>query len=182
MSDIFVKDLVTGAITRVSTNASGAQAANLSRNPVFSPDGTKVAFASFANNLVAGDTNGTQDIFVKDLVTGAVTRVSTSAAGAQSNNYSIDAAFSPDGTKLVFTSNAGNLVAGDTNGVPDIFIKDLATEPSRAFPPMPRACRATVSAGRPCSPPTAPRSCSKAFPTISSRGTRTASMTSSSRT
>ncbi len=127
VSDIFVKDLTTGAVTRVSTNASGVQGNNVSQNAVFSSDGTKVAFQSSASNLVAGDTNAVLDIFVKDMASGAVTRVSTSTAGAQGNSYSSDAVFSPDGTKLAFTSNAGNLVAGDTNDAPDIFVKDLAT-------------------------------------------------------
>ncbi|MFG1339985.1 VCBS domain-containing protein [Xanthobacter autotrophicus] len=125
--DIFVKDLTTGAITRVSTDAAGVQGNSESSGPVFSPDGTKVAFFSGASNLVAGDTNGTYDIFVKDLTTGAVTRVSTDAAGAQGNNYSSSPVFSPDGTKVAFLSAASNLVAGDTNGAYDTFVKDLTT-------------------------------------------------------
>jgi Tol biopolymer transport system component len=128
--DIFVKSLATGAIARVNTSASGAQATGgASRDPVFSPDGTKVMFWSDANNLVAGDTNATTDIFIKDLLTGAVTRVNTDASGAQAaaGSFSYGAVFSPDGTKIAFQSNAANLVAGDTNGAYDIFVKDLAT-------------------------------------------------------
>ena len=125
--DIFVKDLVTGVTTRASTNALGIQGNGQSVNPVLSPDGTKIAFESSASNLVAGDTNGVRDIFIKDLVTGAVTLVSTDSAGHQGNNFSEFAGFSPDGTKLAFQSFASNLVAGDTNGKEDIFIRDLAT-------------------------------------------------------
>jgi Tol biopolymer transport system component len=125
--DIFVKDLSTGAIVRVSTDSTGAQANGSSLAPIFSPDGTKVAFYSDADNLVAGDTNGRSDIFVKDLVTGAITRVSTDAAGGQVAGSSIKPAFSPDGSKIAFESDAANLVAGDTNNRTDIFIKDLAT-------------------------------------------------------
>ena len=126
-TDIFVKDLVTGAITRVSTTADGKQANGGSFDPVFSPDGTKVVFVSSARNLVAGDTNGTWDIFVKDLVTGAITRVSTCEDGKQANGGSFDHVFSPDGTQVAFESDASNLVPGDTNGESDIFEKNLVT-------------------------------------------------------
>ena len=138
VADVFVKDLVTGAVTRVSTDANGAEAHGgswaHSFSPdggswaaSFSPDGTRIAFVSSADNLVAGDTNGVDDIFVKDLVTGAVTRVSTDASGLQADGGSSDLSLSPDGTKVAFVSSADNLVAGDTNGVSDVFVKDLAT-------------------------------------------------------
>ena len=124
--DIFVKDLTTGAVTRVSTDAGGIQANASSYIPTFSPDGTKVAFLSYASNLVPGDTNGTVDVFMKDLATGAVTRLSTDAAGAQANGYSDNPVFSPDGTKVAFNSGASNLVQGDTNFTYDIFVKDIS--------------------------------------------------------
>src|SRR5262249_36618012 len=124
----FIKDLTTGVTTRVSTDATGAQANDKSSQAAFSPDGTKVAFWSSATNLVPGDTNGKQDIFVKDLITGAIKRASTDAAGAQADGKSDQPIFSPDGTKVAFISTATNLVAGDANGVlGDLFIKDLIT-------------------------------------------------------
>jgi Tol biopolymer transport system component len=132
--DIFVKDLSTGLVTRVSTDSSGVSVGGASGGgdkilfPLdFSPDGTKIAFVSSASNLVAGDTNGTYDIFVKDLNSGLVTRVSTDSNGVEGNNDSYSSVFSPDGTKIAFASNASNLVAGDTNGTCDIFVKDLNT-------------------------------------------------------
>jgi VCBS repeat-containing protein len=125
--DIFVKDLITGSITRVSTDSGGAQANHLSETPVFSPDGSKVAFSSVASNLVAGDTIATDDIFIKDLVTGAIVRVSTNESGVAANGSSFDPAFSPDGGRIAFYSYANNLVPGDTNNRPDVFVKDLAT-------------------------------------------------------
>ena len=128
--DAFVKDLVTGAITRVSTSAAGLQGNGSSFNPVFSPDGSKIAFFSDATNLVTGDSNGATDVFVKDLGTGAITRVSTNAGGAQGNGSSQSVAFSPDGNKVVFYSSASNLVAGDNNGVADIFVKNLLPDPA----------------------------------------------------
>jgi Tol biopolymer transport system component len=126
-ADIFVKDLATGAIQRISTDAAGSQANRASHNPVFSPDGAKVAFDSYASNLVPGDTNGDGDIFVKNLSTGGTTRVSTAADGTQGNGSSFGPIFSPDGTKVAFASDASNVVPGDTNNAHDIFVKDLTT-------------------------------------------------------
>ncbi|MBR1124542.1 PD40 domain-containing protein [Bradyrhizobium lablabi] len=126
-SGIFVKDIVTGAIALVSTSAAGTPANGGSYDLTFSPDGSKIAFASPATNLVAGDTNGAYDIFVKDLTTGAVTRVSVDAAGAEGDGYSDTPVFSPDGNKIAFQSSASNLVAGDTNNATDVFVKDLTT-------------------------------------------------------
>jgi Ca2+-binding RTX toxin-like protein len=125
--DIFVKDLVTGAVTLVSGAEAGVVGNGSSSVGRFSADGTKVLFTSIASNLVAGDTNNQQDIFVKDLVTGEVTLVSGTAAGVVGNSSSTGPALSADGTKVLFTSIASNLVAGDTNNQQDVFVKDLVT-------------------------------------------------------
>ncbi|WP_395710942.1 Calx-beta domain-containing protein [Reyranella sp.] len=125
VADVFVKTLSGGAIVRVSVNASGVQANGDSSGPVFSPNG-RVAFTSEATNLIAGDTNGVADIFIKSL-DGSITRISTDATGSQANGASWGAVFSPDGARIFFASVASNLVAGDTNGVADIFVKDLFT-------------------------------------------------------
>ena len=125
--DIFIKNLATGAVRLVSANSTGTEGDDSSFAPVFSSDGTKIAFQSAANNLVPGDTNGVPDIFVKDMVTGAVTRISADLGGIQGDGQSLAPVFSPDGTKVAFGSEAANLVLNDTNGVADIFIKDLVT-------------------------------------------------------
>ncbi|WP_439625355.1 Ig-like domain-containing protein, partial [Gemmata sp.] len=125
--DIFVKDTQTGAVTRVSTTAAGAQGDGDSDQPSVSADGRYVAFASRASNLVPGDTNGAFDIFVKDTQTGAVTRVSTTAAGAQGDGDSDQPSVSADGRYVAFASDAPNLVPGDTNGTYDVFVKDTQT-------------------------------------------------------
>ena len=125
--DIFVKTLATGAIERISVAADGSQANDYSAESVFSPDGTKVAFTSDASNLVPDDTNGVRDIFVKTLATGAIERISVAADGSQANEYSLSPVFSPDGTKVAFSSYASTLVPGDTNGTSDLFVKSLVT-------------------------------------------------------
>ena len=126
-SDIFVKNLVTGAITRISTGAAGQEADGGSSGPAFSPDGTKVAFYSEADNLVSGDTNDSGDVFIKDLSSGAITRVSVGASGGQTDDWSFGPVFSSDGSKIGFNSNAGNIVSGDTNGTVDVFVRSLSS-------------------------------------------------------
>jgi Tol biopolymer transport system component len=122
--DVFVKDTVTGITVRVSTDSNGAQGNGISYNSSISSDGRYVAFWSGASNLVADDTNFTNDVFVKDMVTGRTARVSTDSGGAQANGESSFAAISANGRYVAFRSNASNLVVGDTNGVWDIFVKD----------------------------------------------------------
>jgi len=123
--DVFLKDLTTGSVTLVSAGAAG-EGGGFSGSGVISADGSKVAFSSAATNLVPDDTNGRSDVFVKDLVTGAITLVSSGPAG-QGNDSSDRPSISADGSKVAFSSAASNLVPGDTNGVGDIYVEDLAT-------------------------------------------------------
>ena len=115
--------------TQVSTGTDGTPADGYSKFGVrqsFSADGTKFVFVSSASNLVEGDTTGTMDIFVKDMVNGAVTRVPIATnqhIATDTDNVSISA----DGTKIVFSSRLDNLVAGDTDGKSDVFLKYLLT-------------------------------------------------------
>src|SRR6266704_706794 len=127
-SDIFVHDRMTGETTRVSVAADGAQGDNNSiGTAAISGDGRFVAFASSASNLVQRDTNGTTDVFVHDRVTGRTVRASVDSAGAESNDVSFRPDLNGDGRFVVFDSAASNLVPGDTNGVPDVFVHDLLT-------------------------------------------------------
>ena len=125
--DIFVHDRQTAETTRVSVSSVGVQANDDSWWPGISANGRFVAFASNANNLVEGDTNGYDDVFVHDRQTGETTRVSVSSAGVQANersSYHPAPAFSADGRYVGFGSYASNLVEGDTNGAGDIFVHD----------------------------------------------------------
>jgi Tol biopolymer transport system component len=122
--DIFVRDRQVGKTTRVSKNTTGGQGNSGSYDPVITSDGRFVVFYSSATNLVPGDTNGVEDIFVRDRRTGTTTRVSTSSAGVQGDGDSSDSVISANGRYVAFVSAATNLVTGDTNGEEDIFVRD----------------------------------------------------------
>ncbi len=115
-----------GDLTRVSVDTSGAQGNGRSYQGQLSGDGRYVAFASGSSNMVADDTNGVEDVFVKDRQTGETTRVSlASLTAAQTNSDSggtLD--ISSDGRYVAFESNSTNLVAVDANGQSDIFVRD----------------------------------------------------------
>jgi WD40-like Beta Propeller Repeat len=92
-----------------------------------SADGRHVAFQSIASNLVPGDTNQRDDVFVHHLATGVTRRVSLGAGGVQGNDGSHVPGVSAEGRYVVFTSAASNLVTGDTNNTGDVFVRDLRT-------------------------------------------------------
>jgi flagellin-like hook-associated protein FlgL len=125
--DVFLKDIETGALSTISTNSAGQLAlGGSSRMTGLSADGRYVAFHSQATNLVEGDTNGLLDQFVKDTLTGVTTRVSVDSAGNQlTGGISGAGPISADGRRIIFLSSATNVVTGDTNGVADIFVRDL---------------------------------------------------------
>lgn len=110
-----------------SRTPSGGPADNWSQGPVLSADGRMVAFSSAASNLVAGDTNGFEDVFLRDRYTGSTRRVSVGAGGAQGNEGSTGPAISADGRFVAFSSGASNLVPGDTNDDSDVFVWDRDT-------------------------------------------------------
>jgi len=122
--DIFRRDIVSGTTIRVSVDSAGAEANGGSFNPSMSPDGRYVVFRSSATNLVAGDTNGVDDVFIRDITGGTTTRVSVDSAGAEANGASNNPTVTANGRYVAFLSSATNLVAGDTNGVDDIFVRD----------------------------------------------------------
>ena len=128
--DIFVHDRLTRRTTRVSVASDGAEGYyGGSFSPGISAGGRYVTFRSDAGNLVAGDGNGSQDVFVHDRQTGQTTRVSIASDGAEANAGSYNSpSVSADGRYVVFESAAYNLVAGDTNETVDIFVHDRQTK------------------------------------------------------
>ena len=123
-SDVFVHDRLTGTTERVSVDSSGAQGNGWSGGVSLSADGRVVAFTSVASNLVPNDTNEVADVFVHDRQTRNTHRVSLGVGGAEGDGWSFDSALSADGRFVAFSSEASNLVPGDTNGSQDIFVAD----------------------------------------------------------
>jgi len=126
-ADVFVHDRQTGQTSRVSVDSLGVQGNGLSWYPSISADGRYVAFDSFATNLVPGDTNSWDDVFVHDRQTGQTTRVSVDSLGVQGNSASAIPSISTDGRYVAFESGATNLVSSDTNGYRDVFVHDRQT-------------------------------------------------------
>jgi hypothetical protein len=126
-SDIFIHDRQQGLTERVSVDSLGIEGNGTSLEPSMSADGRFVAFRSSASNLVPGDTNGSQDIFVHDRLLGVTERVSVDSVGAEGDASSSGPSISADGRFVVFNSDASNLVSGDSNGSQDIFVHDRQT-------------------------------------------------------
>jgi Tol biopolymer transport system component len=148
LSDIFVRDTCTGApagctpsTTRVSVASDGSEADGNSFEPAIGADGRFIAFRSDATNLVSGDTNGVNDIFVRDTCVGATGctpstfQVSVDSAGVEGNDTSFLPRISGNGRFVVFTSWATNLVANDTNNGHDVFLRDTCFGASGACTP-----------------------------------------------
>jgi len=125
--DIYVRDMVQGTIERVSVATDGTQGTGYCDDPAISGDGRYVVFQSGSSELVAGDTNERDDVFIRDRATGVTSLVSSGLAGAQSNGYSYEPSVSDDGRHVAYRSGADNLVAGDTNDEYDIFVRDRQT-------------------------------------------------------
>ena len=138
--DVLLKDRLLGSTELVSVSTSGTPGNGDSglSGMAMSADGRFVAFASFASNLVAGDTNNTMDVFLRDRQNGTTELVSADSSGVHGNLLSFEPSITPDGRFVVFTSQATNLVPGDNNGVFDVFVRDTL---------LGTTVRASVSAG-----------------------------------
>jgi Tol biopolymer transport system component len=126
--NVFIRDRDNGTTTLASVSLYGTGGGNgdsvaseISTNSRF------VLFESSASDLVSGDANGATDIFVRDLVTGTTLLVSVSTNGVSANGSSRDPVMTPDGRYVAFVSEATDLVPGDTNGIADVFLRDLQT-------------------------------------------------------
>ncbi|HEV7536892.1 MAG TPA: hypothetical protein VGP90_14725, partial [Acidimicrobiia bacterium] len=125
--DVFVYDRQLSTVSRVSVAADGTQADGDSRSPSINDTGAVVAFTSAATNLVVGDGNGKTDVFVRTLGSSpATTLVSVATGGsAPGDDASDEPSLNGNGTQIAFSSDASDLVAGDTNGKSDVFWRDL---------------------------------------------------------
>jgi len=124
-ADVYVKNLASGAIEQASVATGGGQATGTNGDTVvggdstISADGRFIAFWSAATNLVSGDSNGFNDVFVRDRVAGTTIRVTSS--GVQGNEHSYSPALSLDGRFVAFDSKATSLATGGGSGQ-DLFV------------------------------------------------------------
>jgi hypothetical protein len=126
--DVFVRDLQMGTTTLVSINRVGTGSGNnVSQLSAISADGRFVTFQSTASDLTANDTNGTLDVFVRDLQMGTTTLMSLNRLGTGfGNGDSSHPVISADGRFVAFDSQASDLVTNDTNGSQDVFVRPVA--------------------------------------------------------
>jgi len=127
-TDVFLYDALNDTLQLVSRKGvAGAQGNRPSDVPTISNNGALVAFTSAASNLVGNDTNNRTDVFVRNVSAGTTSRVSTDSNGKQANGDSFQAAISPNGSVVAFSSNATNLVKADASRTRDVFVKVLST-------------------------------------------------------
>lgn len=125
--DAYRLDRATGEVVLVSRSVTGTVSRHGSSVVALSADGARAVFTSSGGDLVPGDTNALEDVFLRDLVTGTTTRVSVASDGTQGDaesGYTQDVAISADGRHVAFVSFATTLVPDDTNGRPDVFVWD----------------------------------------------------------
>ncbi len=127
VGDVFVHDMQTGKTELISVGFDGAVGNDLSFWSSISADGRYVAFMSNATNLVAGDTNDSWDIFLRDRQNGTTTLVSQGYDGSPANSQSEYPILSADSRYIAYASDATNIVKGDTNGYRDVFEYDRLT-------------------------------------------------------
>jgi len=124
--NVFLRDRTNGTTTLVSVNLAGTGSGNGDSLPRgISTNGQYVLFESSASDLVTSDANNASDVFVRDMINGTNMLVSTTANRTSGNGASHSSTMTPNGRYVAFVSAASNLVAGDTNGIPDVFVRDL---------------------------------------------------------
>jgi Tol biopolymer transport system component len=123
VTDVFVRDRARRQTVRVTVGPYG-EGNGRSEGSSISANGRVVAFRSFATNLVAGDTNGLADAFVRDWARRVTERVNVSSWEGQANRETFRPMLSGDGRRVGFRSRAVNLVRGDTNEALDVFVRD----------------------------------------------------------
>lgn len=133
--DVFVRDMQTNTNHLVSVNAAGSGTGNSdsgtdANNNILvkmTPDGRYVLFASAATNIVTTPVSGTANLYRRDIVAQTTSAVTINSAGTQLTGSTSNACISNDGSKVFFASGSSSLTANDTNGVPDIFRRNMLT-------------------------------------------------------
>lgn len=127
VSDVFRRDLRTGEVLRVSVGTAGGQGDGASGDAKISDDGDVVVFLSRAGNLVAGDGNGFDDVFVRTISSGTTVRASVTPSGGDIHDSPRSPMVSGDGGTVAFWTGAGELVDDDHNLLQDVFVRVLAS-------------------------------------------------------
>lgn len=125
--EIYLRDRTKGTTTRVSIALDGTPPDGQSFDPSLSPKGRFLVFTSNATNLVPGDANGVNDVFLRDLKKGTLERLAPAIGDAEPDGFCYSPRVTDNGQFVVFSSLATNLVAGDTNGEEDVFLHDRKT-------------------------------------------------------
>jgi Tol biopolymer transport system component len=146
---VYLRDRQASTTNAVSVSSGGTLANQSSSEPTISADGNIVAFASGATNLVANDTNGVLDVFVRNRAAATTSRVSVDSSGAQANGSSLSPALSADGRYVVFTSSATNLVAGVPDPQLEIYLRDRQTNTTTFVSTLPSGFNDIGDAGEP---------------------------------
>lgn len=124
--NVFLRDRTDGITKLISVNLTGVAGGNGDSLPAaISTHGQFALFESRASDLVPGDTNNATDVFIRDLVNETTIPVSVSTNGGVANGDCRGSVMTPDGRYVAFVSAANNLVPNDTNGIPDVFVRDL---------------------------------------------------------
>lgn len=126
-TDVFVRDRQTGTTSRISVDSSENEVNGESGFPSISNDGNLVVFVSNATNLVASDTNDEMDVFIRNIPSGTTNRVSVDSSSTEANGPSSDAKISGNGSIVVFSSKASNLVSSDSNDCLDVFAHEVSS-------------------------------------------------------
>ncbi|KAB8189811.1 S8 family serine peptidase [Nonomuraea phyllanthi] len=154
LGQLYVQDLATGRSTLVSATTDGGPTKGMPFAPSLSADGRLVAFYSDGDDLVEGDANRRDDVFVRDVAAGTTERISAAPDGVEGDGRADLPSISEDGRYVAFESTSANLVEGDTNRRSDVFVHDRVTGPEALFalsdlevtPSVSRSGRVQVSA------------------------------------
>ncbi|MEQ1698705.1 MAG: hypothetical protein ABMA25_01280 [Ilumatobacteraceae bacterium] len=122
-SDVYLVSLVTGETELISVNTAETQGNSSSSDASMSPDGRFVTFVSAADNLVAGDTNGERDVFLRDRLLGTTIRVNLRVDGSQTAGFPENPQVSADGRIVIWATDAIGDV-GDRNHTYDVYLRD----------------------------------------------------------
>jgi Tol biopolymer transport system component len=123
-TDVFVRDVVAGTTTRVSVSSAGVEADEDSYSPSISADGTRVAFTSDSDLLVATDQNLSSDVFVRNRVTNTTVIASVTAGGNQAEDGAWDGVISGNGRYVAWVTDS-QLFTSDQNDADDVYRRDL---------------------------------------------------------